>query len=377
MTMPQLAFFPWIDLEDDVEIGSYSLKRYMRESLPAVNEECRTTLDSVLAPYRDAWDDPVGSAVMLNRKGRGLTDDLSGEDRDDLFRFAELFSFVALAVREFFVRDYYYNRENLRLVIQAFADPQGGAVVNVRRRDGVVQSIIPGALYRVPAPDHVAFPGLTIKPDWALLDALLASRAHEAWSRLYQGIVLFNQANTDAPDVSMDTELVLTYAAMEQILGISSRSDRSRFHARFAEAWPPSREVPRSEWRAPPAGRTWAKDSLRACWAFDLERCRGSVAHGHHLGQLPSLWEVPQHLLLASFAIPRLVKQVLSGVGLYTLTGDDRRDLDAFELLLNLPDLTGPPGSAREHESRSTESVAWQRVLPYSRSLESVLAELR
>ena len=38
--------------------------------------------------------------------------------------------------REFFISDY-FNRDHLRLIIQAFSDPRGGAVVETRRRDGV------------------------------------------------------------------------------------------------------------------------------------------------------------------------------------------------------------------------------------------------
>lgn len=217
--MPQLAFFPWLELEDDIEIGGYSLKRFTPGSLPRVDEEFRATLDSLLAPYRDTSDNPVEFAVILNRNGRSLIDDLCEGDRGDLFRFAELFAFTALAAREFFISDY-FNRDHLRLIIQAFSDPRGGAVVETRRRDGINRSMVPGAIYRVQVPAHVTHPGLKIKPDWALLRALLASREREAWSGLYQGIVLFNQANTDAPDTSLDTELVLTYAAIERILGL-------------------------------------------------------------------------------------------------------------------------------------------------------------
>ena len=191
--MPQVAFFPWIDLEDDLNIGSYSLKRFRPGSLPSVDEDLRATLDSVLAPYRDTADRPVGSAVIVSTD-RGVTDALSAEDRDDLFCFAELFAFAALAMREFFTQDYYFNRDYLRLVVQGFADPKGDVVVVTRGRDGGTTLMTPRICYRVQAPDHVTRPGLPIKPDRALLHALLASREHEAWSRLYQGIVLFNQA---------------------------------------------------------------------------------------------------------------------------------------------------------------------------------------
>ena len=169
-------------------------------------------------------DEPVKTAVILTAHGRGLTDDLSGQNRADLFRFAELFAFAALAAREFFSADY-FNRDHLRLVVQAFTDPQGGASMEMRRRDGVQWSSVTGDYYRVQVPAHVSPGGQLIKPDLALFNALLESRERLeslAWSGLHRGIVLFNQANTDAPDMSPDTELVLTCSAIEQVLGITS-----------------------------------------------------------------------------------------------------------------------------------------------------------
>ncbi len=357
--MPRLAFFPWIEIECDIDAQGYSLRRFVREKLPWPDDDRQATIDAVLSPYRDLRDKPIRTAVILEAHGRELTERPSDEDRADLFLFAELFAFAALAVRDYFDYDY-YNRDDLRLVIQEFEDPRGGVFLELRRRDGVQWSSVSRDSYRVQAPAHVCQGGKQIKPDCALLEALLRSRSRDEWLGLYRGIVLFNQANTDAPDMSMDTELVLTYAAMEQILGISSRADRKQFHVKFAEAWHPSHEVPRSEWRAPPTGRTWMKERpLRACWADDLKACRGNLAHGMGENARPALWTVRQHLLLTAFTVPRLVKRVLSRMDLYQLTDDDERDINALELLLNLPDLF-----PKEHEeSDPGEGNPWQRVL--------------
>ncbi len=359
--MPQLAFFPWIDLECDIEVGGYSLKRFAPGTRPGSDVERQSTLDLVLAPYRDLRDEPVQTAVILAARGRGLTDDLSAEDRADLFLFAELFAFAALAAREFFTWDY-INRDELRLVIQAFKDPRGGAVVETRRRDGSVTSWIAAEDYRVQVPTHVSLGRQPIKPDFALLDALVALREQEAWPGLHRGIVLFNQANTDAADMSPNTELVLTYAAMEQILGITSNKDQRRLPAKFAEAWRPSREVPRSEWRRWPPDESRKGENLRARWASDLKICRGSLAHGHREVRLRSWWTVDEHLLLTSFAVPRLLKQVLSKLGFYELTDDDERDMNALELLLNLPNLFEPP-DPEDDDGFPGDNFAWRRVL--------------
>ena len=359
--MPQLAFLPWIELDGDIHAGDFSLKRYTRGRLPG-GDESQGTLDAVLAPYHDVLGRPVRTAVILTARGRELTDDLSAEDRAELFLFAELFAFAALATREFFCSWNYLNRDHLRLLIQAFTDPRGGALIEMRRRDGTLRSLVTRDHYKVQVPAHVNSVGQLIKPDCALLEALLAAQDREVWPGLHQGITLFNQANTDAPDMLPNAELVQTYAAMEQILGITKSQDRKRFPAIFAKAWHPSGEVPRDEWQRQPADGSWKETSLRACWASDLKICRGNLAHGHRAVQVPSRWTVDEHLLLTSFAVPRLIKQVLAARGLYELTAKDQRDINALESLLNLSDIFAKVCSD-DGEGFPEEEFAWRRVL--------------
>ena len=163
--------------------------------------------------------------------------------------------------------------------------------------------------------------------------------------------------------MSPNTELVLTYAALEQILGIASRKGQKRFPEKFAEAWRPSRELPSNEWRSPPTGTDWKKDRLRACWASDLKICRGNLAHGHREVTRPSQWTVSEHLLLTSFAVSRLVKRVLSKMGLYAPTDEDERDINALEPLLNLPNVFAELDPTDDENGFAADDFAWRRVL--------------
>ena len=358
--MPQLAFFPWLALRTDIDVGDYSLTRFVRGRRPRSADGLQETLDALLAPYHFLGDGPIKYAVILTAHDRDLTDELSPEDRADLFEFAELFAFAALAAREFFSADY-WNRGQLRLVIQAFTDPKDGAFLEMRRRDGSDLLRITGDRYMVQAPMHVTSGGQSIKLDCALLEALLAARAQsrERWSRLHRGIVLFNQANTDAPDVSPHTDLMLTYPALEQVLGLVSGREQRQLPTRFSETWRPRRDIPESEWRPAPPNKPWKGDTLqtlRACWADDLRSARGNLAHGHQEDRKPSIWTVREHLLLTSFVVPRLVKRILADMSLYELTDDDHGDISALEPLLNLPDAYAQLGP---HE----EDFAWRRVL--------------
>ena len=71
--VPQLAFFPWIELARDINAGDYSLKSFVRGRLPGPDAEGQATIDAVLAPYRDLRDKPIETAVVLATRGRGLT----------------------------------------------------------------------------------------------------------------------------------------------------------------------------------------------------------------------------------------------------------------------------------------------------------------
>ena len=99
-------------------------------------------------------------------------------------------------------------------------------------------------------------------------------------------------------------------------------------------------------------------------------RYSGNLAHGHPEDRQPSTWTVPEHLLLTSFVIPRLVKRILSDMNLYDLTHDDHGDISALEPLPNLPDVFAQLGP---HE----EDSAWRRVLANEHLRDFVAARVK
>ena len=73
---------------------------------------------------------------------------------------------------------------------------------------------------------------------------------------------------------------------------------------------------------------------------------------------------MPQHLLLTSFAIPRLVKRILSDMNLYELTDDDAHDIDIFEDVLNLPDVFARADPDQDPMCLGHKIDAWQQLVP-------------
>lgn len=332
--MSELAFFPWFTIKTEVQVGPFRLLRYQRGKQPGGEDQA--TLDVVIRPYHSASGRSLEQCTLLSLSENSLTADLSREQRDAVFRFAELAAFSGLGTRHFFSHLDYSNRDNFRLVVQGFRELGAGILVVTRRRDGSTKTYHSGDTYRVRCPSHVTPTALELDNDFLL--ALLAAETRGDWSRLLQAIVLFNEANTDRDFVPEAAELVLSFAALEQLLNI--QADPKALGERFQATWVPKETIPRVNWkvrseRSGVNNRLAQAPNLRSAWIEDMGVTRGSMAHGHGTDAYPSIWSPSEHLLFVAFALPRLMKLHLSGCGLYTLTDDDHRDIDALEPLLN------------------------------------------
>lgn len=152
--MPQLAFFPWLRIQENLEVGPYRLLRYERGGQPA-SGLLQTQIDDVIQPYRDLTGHSIRHATILTTADRGLTDDMTRELHTELFEFSELVAAAALSARRFFENFRYCNRDNARLIIQGFREDSAGSLVTTRRRDGSTSIYVTAGGYEVRCPHHV------------------------------------------------------------------------------------------------------------------------------------------------------------------------------------------------------------------------------
>ena len=89
---------------------------------------------------------------------------------------------------------------------------------------------------------------------------------------------------------------------------------------------------------------------------------RAKYHHGKHHVRYPSVWNTAEHLLLSSFAFPRILKSLLASDGHYTLTEDDRRDLSTFENFAACDDLFSVPDDNAESQSRPWDKIVENAV---------------
>lgn len=330
--MSMLAFFPWLQIQQPRQFGPFRLVCFNRGRGPAEpKSEEQRILDAVLAPYK-IFTRSVEAATIVELDGRSPTTDLSDAERNDLFVLSQLVTVGGLAAREFCGHTRYCNSTDFAFMIQSFTERPNGTFFGIRRRDGTVGVRVTADAYQVIAPPQIS-DGHALDLDAALIEALLRARGHACWGRLYGALAPFIRANTDSADVAEQAEVVDMVGAFEKALGVWGSEDlRREFEAHFL----PTRTIsPRDAPRVPPARRNGS--SVRRLWMGDFYELRNAHSHGDQ--DLPQglMWTREEHLLLGAYAFSLLIKSLLSRSGLYTLTRDDQRAIDLFEIRARSP----------------------------------------
>jgi hypothetical protein len=273
---------------------------------------------------------PIARATIVRIFGQDPMCDLSDESRGALFVFSELLSAAGLAAREFFGLGY-QNRDNFRIIVQAFSGDHSGAAITTRRRDGSTLGYRSEDSYRIEKPEHVSCQDSN-PLDLPLLQSLMDSRESEEWESIYEAVLGFNLANTDSSNVSEHIEAVLLIGAFERLFDCR-RGKEDELAEGFTNAITPTESrQPRSvAVLADSVNRFKKSASIRDMWIRDFFRLRGDLAHGKVESRYRPAWSLRNHLLLGSFALPLVLKSKLQSIGAYALTDRDQETIDMFE----------------------------------------------
>jgi len=173
------------------------------------------------------------------------------------------------------------------------------------------------------------------------------------WQRCYEAINAFNLANTDSEAVPPHMELILLHGAFERALGAKG-GDTHEFVAKLSEFLQISARVQcRTRGAIQPKPRVNEPFVLEA-WARDFCVSRGSVAHGHDYAASKPTWSLRNHLLLATYLLPLVMKRVLAKSGMLVMRDEDAALIDAFECL-----------ACFDHFARSSQRTTppWRRIM--------------
>lgn len=355
--MSMLSFFPWLGVKERLQLGEFQLLPYERgQSSCGAGVELQRAFDSVLEHYVEANQKPIRHATLVVADGRQITDDLGQEEMESYFNFGELVAFGGLATRKFFgLGNQYCNRDDFTFIIQGFRETVPGVGIVSRRRDGGKSTFVTATIYRVQRPFHVQSDS-DFKLDAPLVKVLLDIRERDEWSHYFEAISGFNRANTDSNQVGEASELVATVGAFERLFDCN-RGKEDDLATRFIQAFQPTSRMSITSCGRIPANRFSGCTSVAEAWIMDAFRLRGDLAHGKHKVRYPAVWNSQEHLLLSSFIFPRIVKSVLASKGHYTLTEEDRGDLNTFEHFVTCDNLFAVPDDVAASQSRPWDKI--------------------
>jgi len=292
----------------------------------------------VLDCYRNEHGQSVERATLVEVDGR-LLSDFDEQARARVFRSSGLFAFSALAHRQLFSSRYFNTGS-----FATFIEPIGDAVANrFRRRDGSVHRVAPRALYRVDLPSHVPSP-IMISSDPALVSAFEATKqVQEHRDAIDEVLLQLHMAESDEPGITDAMQLMLFSGCLQRLTGTHVGTGKADETAKSL------RELIASEprWQPAAAGvssrqlvvERHLRRTLFEAWFRDFYQTRNDYAHGDLSPQRPSAWTVEEHLLMASFVVPRLAVLQLQAWNYYTTNERDRQRIRAIDRLLKLDDL--------------------------------------
>ena len=375
--MPSLAFFPWLQLSPGLTMGEFELIPYERGTFTGPDA---AAVDALLRPYEEVANVSVRDATLLRVHPGGLTDDLTEEQINGAFAFGQMLSFAGLARRQFFQHSGYYNHDHFQLIVQRYDDPSRGVGVFSRRKDGSNRNLVTAKVHRVQRPEHVHRNRVAI--DIPLLTALNACTAQANADEFIDAMLTYNMANTDSSAVQLHVELVLSVGAFERVLGCRNGNHNDLANA-FLVALVPRADIARvdcARLRAHPTKSPRAT-TVREVWIRDLFSLRGDLAHGKVGPEYPSIWSLREHLLLAAYVFPFVMKVQLERAGVYTLTDQDRDGIAAFEHLACAEDLFARVGDPDQDWFQWNEVLANvpsdpARMEEVGRILQSLLAAI-
>lgn len=333
-----LCFLPWATLDKKISLPGYDIVPVELNNTPTIFPKEHNDIINIMSRYKSTIKHPVRSGTLIIKANFSPTAYINEQDRSELFILSEIITFCSLASRTFFGYSDYMSSSSMRLVIQNFSDSTKAPSTYGRRRDGSMTTGFADDMFAEIKPFDVKT-GDNVKTDLNLLEALFKEYSSDSsdWSRWHEAIKGYNFANSDSNSIHENVEIVSLCGSIERILNCTNGS-AADFREKVAECLGSfickDRYGPEKKWNLQ---YPMCSSVLRA-WAQDFYKLRNHSAHGRTESgsQNRTVWTTTEHLLLASFLAPLLLKVGLKSNHLYSLTDKDESELRAIDCLLAL-----------------------------------------
>jgi hypothetical protein len=367
-----VIFMPWVTLPVSVRVGRFRFCPVDRSS-PAsvVGAEIAETVAQVLASYVRRDGKPIESCTIVLRHRHAQLWNIPKSMWTDVSRAAEILALGCLAEQRFFERlSPHLNATMFRLIGQGIAAGSDRIALSYLRRGGGLN--IGGLRF-----DDVIFqrPPQTEGTECKiigtrLIKALAKARQarHPVWGPIASSLEVFLLAHAEAPELGWDSCVMLSAMAFERLLE-PEKNDAASVAQSFAKLWAPYSRLKLEEAKRvkPDHKREFLAEQqawpVHRKWMKELYEVRSARVHRGVRSDFSRNWEHWQHMVIAAFTYPFVVKLRLSAVGLYELND---RELGACEALDKLLD---------SHWRKGREKPAeWSEILSMTENERALTA---
>jgi len=362
--MNTLAFMPWLIIKENLHSHGIILHQYKKGQQPfGENNELQGQADKILGCYKTRRGfaknqyRSINEAVIISMEGKEPNSELSDDDCNNLYDFNLFLACAALGNRSFFSVVNYCNSSNFDLVVQNYnpLSSSAGLKIITRRRDGTKANMISWDAYSELQP-HYVDDYSPVEIDFDLLLALCKAKETlvrdvtqpKKWVDFQDAIRSFVRANSDSNRIFLQDEMVLFLSAFQRLLMCKS-SDVDELSTNFLDLYQAELQIIANETdRCGGEKRKANSGSITEAWIRDFCKMRNEFAHGKYNSNLKFYWNIHEHLLLASFVFPILLKQRLEKDEYYLMSKYDvafkrsfERIASESEILREIPDQNG------------------------------------
>ncbi len=350
--------FPWLPLKRKAMVGDLC---FTPVTMGPASQDVPSDIGSRLSIFRRFWKDPgTGQlesggkcAIMAQADGEPIREFPSHQWLPVLDAI-EAFCFAALAANEFLPQSWFSTPYVNSSCFQSYFLGDDISVFPLRRRDFVVRSSWGYEDVVVTMPLQCA---VVRQFKWkdaflcALGAALGSDQLPEPLKDLREAIWLFNRANTDDHQglsvQQLQQEVVMTVEAFEYLTQRRSGHEVAECVARIVEGvWTATSSTSSGLLQTSRLSGKWLARQVRDghmnsdhtplyYWLRELHKRRSKIVH--NLEKPPEnewAWTVSEHLLMAAFVFPLIIKSILAADDLYELTQGDTVRLGVIDKLL-------------------------------------------
>lgn len=388
--MAILIFTPWYNIVNQVQIGSYRLvpidTSATNSHLGSIGHDARVILKSYLTqPFISLQRNPPILEQSVKAATLILPSGLFDSDEVEILQY--IISCAGVADREFIDSSLYLCTDNFKIVIQNYPTPipvPFDPAISTSTKAGLSSGVFSPGFFREVKPWHISNQRLSGNLNYRLVfndkvaqclwNFYKAKDAKQAiWaSHIFPSLYSFHQANTDANSAQADC--IYSEAAIEKLI-LGGRFGEEKlikealiFLANKNINFEPIGSTTR-DWRSvtfrKPDKSVASPNSIFEAWLRELVRQRNLYAHGGHRSQSPTVWSLNEHLLLAAYLYPLLLKLFVSNYDssiAFQISNDDFTKLRIFEKLLARTDYS-------EETTAYSGLTNWSEVIHESRWL--------